>query len=400
MLIHWPPGVESAIHHHDGLFGYVAVLEGELDNHFYRESAGRLSEVTIDRYGRGGLIPEPDGVIHKLRNNTDQRAVSLHFYYPALVDFDGMRIFNPEKGDIGWLSVNAKTASWSEGEGHFRKLERGAFTFEEFREYHHPKTHFITNVIPKPPAERIKAMNAAYFSEQAHHYDFSDFNQPGRKAYIDSIDRLIAEDVGSADVRKHLDIATGTGRRALRIRELSGLDYELHGVDISEEMCNQAHLKHVNAICHDWASETEFTEAGFDSVSFLYAFGHIADLHCRQCALRKIHQALRPGGRLYLDVFNLDNSNEWGPLARQHYEHLNLGAEGYDPGDVFYRKAEYDSIAFLHYFSMDEIRRLLEDSGFIVQRIQGVGYARNPGQLVDRLDNGNLFIIAVREGSE
>ena len=38
VLINWPPGVESAVHHHEGLFGYVWVLEGELDNHFYRKS--------------------------------------------------------------------------------------------------------------------------------------------------------------------------------------------------------------------------------------------------------------------------------------------------------------------------------------------------------------------------
>ena len=40
-------------------------------------------------------MPEPDGVIHKLaNNNTNQRAVTLHFYYPAIKSFEGMRIFN------------------------------------------------------------------------------------------------------------------------------------------------------------------------------------------------------------------------------------------------------------------------------------------------------------------
>ena len=30
VLINWPAGIESAVHHHKGLFGYVWVLEGEL----------------------------------------------------------------------------------------------------------------------------------------------------------------------------------------------------------------------------------------------------------------------------------------------------------------------------------------------------------------------------------
>ena len=38
-------------------------------------------------------------------------------------------------------------------------------------------------------------MNSKYFSEQAQQYDFSDFNQPSRKAYINAIDELIANDL-------------------------------------------------------------------------------------------------------------------------------------------------------------------------------------------------------------
>ena len=48
---------------------------------------------------------------------------------------------------------------------------------------------------------------------------------------------------------------------------------------------------------------------------FLYAFGHIpTDLERRE-SLEKVFAALRPGGRFYFDVFNLDNANEWGPDA-------------------------------------------------------------------------------------
>ena len=80
VLINWPPGIESSVHHHKGLFGYVIVLEGELDNISYKEEKNKIVEFKSEKYFQNGVMPEPDGVIHKLaNNNTNQRAVTLHF---------------------------------------------------------------------------------------------------------------------------------------------------------------------------------------------------------------------------------------------------------------------------------------------------------------------------------
>lgn len=130
ILINWPAGVESAVHHHKGLFGYVWVLEGELDNVSYKFDNNKLLEYSIDRYGRDGLTPEPDGIIHKLRNNSKtKRAITLHFYYPAIHSFEGMKIFNLENGQVGILSKQAKTANWSLNTGHFKEILENAFEF-------------------------------------------------------------------------------------------------------------------------------------------------------------------------------------------------------------------------------------------------------------------------------
>ena len=130
VLINWPSGVESAVHHHKGLFGYVWVLEGELDNVTYKLEKNKLIEDSIDIYRRNGLAPEPDGIIHKLRNNSaTKRAITLHFYYPAIHSFEGMKIFNLEKGQMGILSEQAKTAKWSLKEGHFQEIQENAFEF-------------------------------------------------------------------------------------------------------------------------------------------------------------------------------------------------------------------------------------------------------------------------------
>lgn len=395
VVINWPASVESAVHHHKGLFGYVYILEGELDNHFYDLSNNQLIERSIDRYGAGGLIPEPDGVIHKLRNNADKRAVSIHFYYPSIVSFKGMKIYNLATSDIGSLSDTAKTASWIEKDGHFDHINRKAFEFISFEDLNAKKSHFISNIIPKPQKERINAMNNAYFNEQAAKYDFSDFNQPNRKKYIETIDRLIAEDLAKDNsTKKLLDIATGTGRRALQIKALSRMDYEIVGVDISSEMCEIASSRGIRTYHQDWANDDEHIGEYFDAATFLYAFGHIADRSSRLKALRKICDYLNPNGVLYLDLFCINNKNEWGPLALDAYNKKLLVDYGYEKGDVFYRKRGCKEIAFLHYFSKAEIKEILNECGFEMEWIKKVGYSRNPGEIVNTENEGNLFIKA------
>ena len=103
VLIHWPSGIESGIHLHAGLFGHVLVLEGRLDDHRYEMKGGALFEKAVTTYGVGGIMPEPDGVIHKLRNGGSEYAITVHFYYPAITSFEGMKLFNTEKGAIGTL---------------------------------------------------------------------------------------------------------------------------------------------------------------------------------------------------------------------------------------------------------------------------------------------------------
>jgi len=398
VLINWPPGVESSVHHHKGLFGYVIVLEGELDNISYEESNGNLIETKSERYIIKGIMPEPDGVIHKIANrNKEKRAITLHFYYPAIESFDGMRIFNTETGSIGILSKSAKTAKWSSNESHFKSIIKNAFNYISLEALNKDKSHIIQNIYPKPKSEEINRMNSNYFSEQAQKYDFSDFNQPSRKAYINKVDQLIANDMSENKILKHLDIAVGTGRRAIRIKELSGLDYEVVGVEISEEMCKIANSRGLRTYHQDWANDDDQIGEMFDSASFLYAFGHIANSNKRIKSLKKINTYLNIGCPLYIDLFSLNNTNEWGPFAIKAFEINKLGNYGYERGDVFYKKRGFSEFAFLHYFEMDEIINLFNETGFEMKWIKYVGYSKNSGELVNTENDGNFLIKAVKK---
>ena len=397
VLINWPAGVESSVHHHQGLFGYVLVLEGALDNISYREENNKLIEFKSEKYISNGIMPEEDGVIHKLANrNLEKRAITLHFYYPAIESFEGMRIFNLENESIGILSKHAKTAKWNNNANQFKEIKQKAFKYQSIDELNKDKSHLIQNIFPKPDSDRINDMNSRYFSEQAQKYDFSDFNQPSRKAYINKVDQLIASDMSGIKISKHLDIAVGTGRRAIHIKKLSGLRYDIIGVEISEEMCKIANSRGLRTYHQDWANDDAHIGEMFDSATFLYAFGHIANRNKRLKSLKKIHSYLNEGCPIYLDLFSLTNKNEWGPFAVKAFEKNKLDKHGYERGDVFYKKRGFKELAFLHYFEMNEIEQLFKETGFEIKWIKYLGYSKNSGKLVNSEKEGNFLIKAIK----
>lgn len=397
VVLHWPPGVESAIHHHEGFWGYVLCVEGEVENVEYTYDAERreLREGTALRVRAGGVLPEPDGTIHKIVNpSPDKSLVTVHFYAPALDNLDGMVLFDAEKRWLGELNETATTASFSQDESGFRRLEKEAFTFIPINEVLGSGTHRLYPLIPKPAKGEILHSISAYYSEQAQTYDHLDQGSEKRHAYTQSINGIIADDIGSRGSERVLHIACGTGRRAMDIRERSGLSYRVEGVDISAGMIETAKGRGVDARIGHW-NEVQVEEDAYDSITFLYAFGHIPSEGERRKSLTKAFKALRPGGRLYFDVFNVDNPNEWGPEALHLFEELELANEGYERGDLFYKRHGGQTVAFLHYCSQEGIRSLVESCGFHVHDVHRIGYVDRPGeQLQQEEEGGNLLIFA------
>ena len=402
VVLHWPPGVESAIHHHEGFWGYVLCLEGEVENveYAYDAQSKVLREGTALRVRAGGVLPEPDGTIHKIVNpNPDKPLVTVHFYAPALDTLDGMVLFDAEKRWMGELNETATTASFQQDESGFRRLEKEAFTFIPINEVRGSRTHRLYPLIPKPRSLEILHSISAYYSEQAKTYDHLDQGSEKRRAYTQSINGIIADDIGRRDQKCVLHIACGTGRRALDIQERSGLSYRMEGVDISTGMIQTAKERGLDARIGHW-NEVVIEEEAYDSVTFLYAFGHIPSREERQKSLAKVFRALRPGGRFYFDVFNVDNPNEWGPEALALFEELELANEGYERGDLFYKRHGGQTVAFLHYCTAEGIQLLVESCGFNVHAVHRIGYVDRPGeQLGEEGDRGNLLIVAEKPAS-
>ena len=156
---------------------------------------------------------------------------------------------------------------------------------------------------------------SAYYSEQADTYDHLDQGSEKRHAYTEGINGIIADDHRKPRAARVLHIACGTGRRAMDIRERSGCPIGWKALDIGTGMVETAKGRGLDARIGHW-NEVQVEEDAYDSITFLYAFGHIPSLGERKKSLTKAFKALRPGGRLYFDVFNVDNPNEWGPEAR------------------------------------------------------------------------------------
>jgi ubiquinone/menaquinone biosynthesis C-methylase UbiE len=393
----WPPGGASAIHHHAGFFGHVLVVEGRMENIEYRLKDGVLTDTLHAVFGPGGVAYEPDGMHHLIRNaDPDATLLTIHFYSPPLTSMAGLKILDPATGTIATLNEQAKSASFKEPRAHFAEVQEGVFTYLPFAEKPGAPSHHIFPIVPKPGPARILELVKGYYDEQAAVYDRFDLQHDSRRPFTERVNALVAEVYARQDTLAHeLALACGTGRRSCSIREASGRDYAITGVDISGAMSDIASERGIEAINAPFL-EAKVPEGAFDVCSILYAFGHVPTDGLRRQWLRKIHRCLRPEGRLVLDLFNLEDRNEWGPAALRAYERMALGEQGYERGDVFYQRTGGKEVAFLHYFTEQGARQLLREEGFRVERILHVGYVHRSGEILQGKDQGALFVEAVR----
>lgn len=391
VLIHWPKGVESAIHLHSGFWGYVGVLKGEALNVEYVLEKKILKQTRAVTVKEGGLIPEPDGVIHKITNaSAELPLVTVHFYYPALKDLDRLKLFSTE-GSIVELNGKASSASLNLSKDCYRSYREDQFSFEDGSA---GKSHIISPILPKPDNKEIKNMIQDYYSKQAFNYDVNDLENEKRRNYVFAINAILTKEFQEIKPQKVLAIASGTGKRAARIKELSKLDYELLGVDFNEEMCEMSRKRGIKAYCSDWLN-VEIPDNELDIITMLYAFGHVPDAKERIEFLEKVHEKLKMGGVFYFDVFNINDPYEWGNHALDVFKEYNLDFFGYEKGDVFYRRKEMNEVAFLHYFEEERLVALLESLRFKVEKVTHIGYMHNGGKILNG-DEGKLFIKAIK----
>lgn len=391
VLLHWPAGVESAVHHHEGFWGTVVCLQGVLENVTYSLDDGVLRKKDVLQALPKGRVPEPDGTIHKIRNGSASEAlVTLHFYHPALKDLNGLVLYDLATGSAMTCNETAPTASIHLPASNYRRIEQEAFRYAPPPE----ASHVQCNVVPKPDADAIERMIEGYFAEHANQYDALDAQILKRRQYTSAIDRLVAEGLRTLahaqPVERVMHLACGTGRRAVEIRTESGLGYAMEGVDMCKEMATQATARGLDVQVASLRHPAEFmTETAFDAVTLLYAYGHLPNRMTRQNIIQASFDMLKPGGVFYFDAFDAEDEHEWGPEALQQFQEQRLGPQGYEEGDVFYRRARGEHVAFLHYCSSARLRELMQTAGFVDIEMTTIGYDQSVGV---ESHNGKLFV--------
>jgi ubiquinone/menaquinone biosynthesis C-methylase UbiE len=395
VLLHWPAGVESAVHHHAGFWGAVVCLQGILENVTYEKRGQVLREKEVLRAYPSGIVPEPDGTLHKIKNGSPtEPLVTLHFYNPALADLDGLVLYDLPSGRTFTCNDLAPTASVKLPNTCYHEIRENAFEFQPTEE----ASHIQCNVVPKPDPGAVEGMIMDYFAEQANRYDALDKQIIKRRTYTEAINLLVANGIKELnevhEVHRVMHLACGTGRRAAAIRQASGLDYEMLGLDLCEEMVAIAgerdlHVKIGSLRLPDaWIKPEKF-----EIVTLLYAFGHLPNRAIRNGVIKSAFKMLKPGGRFFFDAFDIEDAHEWGPEARRQFFEQRLARQGYEEGDVFYRRAKGEHLAFLHYCSADRLRNMMEEAGFVDLEMTTVGYDQASGA---ESHNGKLFVVGTK----
>ena len=175
-----------------------------------------------------------------------------------------------------------------------------------------------------------------------------------------------AEEQGS-DRLRIADFGCGTGRVS---RHFSPLGHSLVNVDLSESMLAELQKKtehpDQNTLVHQNLAELDIPEDSIDlGVCLFSSYGMIRGKQHRLNFLRATKTALRPGGRLILHAHNR-YQRLWDPkgpiwLLRSW---LSSWGKKEEFGDDVYTYRGLPTM-FLHIFSKDELRRELNESGFL-----------------------------------
>ncbi len=265
----------------------------------------------------------------------------------------------------------------------------------------HPRHgHVSYEYLPMPQVgdQMVVDMCTSYFDAEAPAYDDLDSSVERRRDYLGAIDGYVVRRLSAlGQCRSVLSFGSGTGRREQRITTMmSDHGPTIVGVERSPNMAAISARRGIQTISSLEAAGSPEANS-MDAVLCLYSFIHLPSPASRRGTLSKLVDALRPGGLLILDVFNLHDTSEWTSKLADGGRGNRPDLVGERRGDVLYRRTDRTAnLSYMHYFTIGEISSLLEDTGLVITDLIGVGHGAEPGRIGVPLDKGCLLLACTK----
>ena len=179
-----------------------------------------------------------------------------------------------------------------------------------------------------------------------------------------------------------LDVGCGNGRFYPLIKERHA---KYTGIDYSEKLIADAKQLHPDAefLVSDGVI-IPFPQHSFDIAYSFAVLHHVPSEKLRMHFIKEIARVLHPDGTLVLTVWNLWRGKYFGRLLRTALGKI-LGKNSLDIGDVMLTFGKEKHPRYLHAFTENELRVLLEQNGFAALEIAVI--ARKSGE-------ENIVVIA------
>ncbi|HVF03196.1 MAG TPA: methyltransferase domain-containing protein [Frankiaceae bacterium] len=261
-----------------------------------------------------------------------------------------------------------------------------------------PQTHATYEYlrVGRVPTDRLQELSDVYFDSEAPDYDHFDVQVERRSKYLRAVNDYVAGKLReSPTCRLIISFGCGTGRREGEIVAMTPHRPRVVGIERVPRMAAIAQSRGLVVV----PSVGHLAEVGASSADYvlaLYSFVHLPDVKARKQVLRSLAHALRPGGLLILDVFNLHDRFEWASKVADGGRGSMPPTTGRHRGDTLYRRIGHDEVSFMHYFTVAEISALVEEAGLVVVELLGVGHGKNPGELGVPLDAGCILVAAMK----
>lgn len=163
-----------------------------------------------------------------------------------------------------------------------------------------------------------------------------------------------------------LDIGCGNGRFYPLIKERHA---KYIGIDYSEKLIANARQLHPDGEFLTTDGETiPFPDHSFDIAYSFAVLHHIPSESLRATFIKETARVLHPDGILVLTVWNLWRAKYFSRLLKTAFGKI-LGKNTFDIGDVMLTFGKAKHPRYLHAFTENELRILLEENGFTIQGI-------------------------------